>query len=165
MAAYTLQKVRSAKFKVGKQVESATCCERATILKRCEYGTDLASPARMPPYDLIERTRCFALEVRRFCKRLPKTDEAQEAAQQLRKAANSTRSNYRAARKASSRPMFRSKLQIAREEADECVDWLQYLKDSRIQHKPAVLQEAREIASILCAAVKTAKRNSDPGTL
>jgi four helix bundle protein len=119
----------------------------------------------MPPYDLIERTRCFALEVRRFCKRLPKTDEAQEAARQLRKAANSTRSNYRAARKASSRPMFRSKLQIAREEADECVDWLQYMKDSRIRHEPAVLQEAREIASILCAAVKTAKRNSDAGTL
>ena len=119
----------------------------------------------MPPYDLIERTRCFALDVRAFCKRLPRTDEAQEAARQLRKAANSTRSNYRAARKANSRPMFRSKLQIAREEADECVDWLQYLKDSRIRHEPAVSQEAREIASILCAAVKTAKRNSDPGAL
>ena len=119
----------------------------------------------MPPYDLIERTRYFALDVRRFCKRLPKTEEAQEAARQLRKAANSTRSNYRAARKASSRPMFRSKLQIAREEADECVDWLQYLKDTRIRDEPAMLQEAREIASILCAAVKTAKRNSDSSAL
>jgi len=56
--------------------------------------------------------------------------------------------------------MFRSKLQIASEEADECVDWLQYLKDSRIRHDRAVLQEAREIASILSAAVKTARRNS-----
>jgi four helix bundle protein len=115
----------------------------------------------MPPWDLIERTRCFALEVRRFCKRLPETDEAQEAGRQLRRAANSTRSNYRAARKGGSRPMFRSKLQIAFEEADECVDWLQYLKDSRMQHDPALLQEARELASILCAAVKTAKRNSE----
>jgi hypothetical protein len=70
----------------------------------------------MPPWDLIERTRCFALDVRGFCKRLPATDE---------------------------------------------VDWLQYLKDSRIQHDPALLQEARELASILCAAVKTAKRNSE----
>jgi four helix bundle protein len=114
----------------------------------------------MRPYDLIERTRYFALDVRKFCKRLPKTDEALEAGRQLRRAANSTRSNYRAARKAGSRPMFRSKLQIAFEEADESVDWLQYLKESRIQHDPTLLQEAREIASILCAAVKTARRNS-----
>jgi four helix bundle protein len=61
--------------------------------------------------------------------------------------------------------MFRSKLQIAFEEADECVDWLQYLKDSRIQHDPALLQEARELASILCAAVKTAKRNLERSAL
>jgi four helix bundle protein len=115
----------------------------------------------VPPWDLIERTRLFALDVRRFCKRLPRTDEAQEAARQLRKAGNSTRSNYRAARKGGSRPTFRSKLQIAYEEADECVDWLQYLKDTGIQQDPALLQEAREIASILCAAVKTAKRNSE----
>jgi four helix bundle protein len=115
----------------------------------------------MPPWDLIERTRAFALEVRAFCNRLPRTDEGREAAQQLRRSANSTRSNYRAARKGGSRPTFRSKLQIAYEEADECVDWLQYLKDAHIRHDPALLQEAREIASILCAAVKTAKRNSE----
>jgi four helix bundle protein len=59
------------------------------------------------------------------------------------------------------RPTFRSKLQVAFEEADECVDWLEYLKDSRIRHDPALLQEARELASILCAAVKTAKGNSE----
>jgi len=66
----------------------------------------------MPPWDLIERTRRFALEVRKFCRRLPQSDEA-------------------------------------------------HLKDSRIRHEPAVLEEAREIASILSAAVKTARRNSE----
>ena len=48
---------------------------------------------------------------------------------QLRKSANSIRSNYRAARKGRSRAEFESKLQIAFEEADECVDWLEYLRD------------------------------------
>ena len=115
----------------------------------------------MPPWDLIERTREFALAVTNFCRRLPATKEAQDAGHQLRRSATSVRSNYRASRKGGSRPQFRTKLQIAFEEADECVDWLQYLKDSRIQHDPALLQEAREIASILCAAVKTAKRNSE----
>jgi four helix bundle protein len=113
----------------------------------------------MPPWDLLERTRCFALDVLTFCRRLPATDEAQEAGRQLRRAANSTRSNYRAARRSQSRAMFRSKLQIAFEEADECVDWLEYLKDGRIQEDAALLQEAREVASILVTAVRTAHRN------
>jgi hypothetical protein len=47
-------------------------------------------------------------------------------------------------------------LQIAFEEADECVDWLEYLKDGAIQQDAALLQEAREIASILARAVRTA---------
>jgi four helix bundle protein len=95
----------------------------------------------------------------KFCRRLPATDEAQEAGRQLRRAANSTRSNYRAARRSQSRAAFRAKLQIAFEEADECVDWLKYLKDGRIHEDAALLQEAKELASILATAVRTAHRN------
>jgi four helix bundle protein len=114
----------------------------------------------MPPWDLLERTRLFALAVLKFCRRLPETREAQEAAGQLRRAATSARSNYRSARKGGSRAQFRAKLQTAFEEADECVDWLVYLKDGRIQQDAVLLQEAREIASILATAVRTARRNS-----
>jgi four helix bundle protein len=114
----------------------------------------------MPPWDLIERTRLFALAATRFCRRLPETREAQEAGSQLRRAATSTRANYRAARKGGSRPQFRSKLQTAFEEADECVGWLEYLKDARIQEDAALLQEARELASILSKCVQTARKNS-----
>ena len=114
----------------------------------------------MAPWDLIERTRLFALAVTKFCRRLPDTREAQEAGGQLRRAATSTRANYRAARKGSSRPQFRAKLQTAFEEADECVGWLDYLKDANIQEDAALSQEAREIASILGAAVKTARKNA-----
>jgi four helix bundle protein len=67
----------------------------------------------MPPRDLIERTRLFALAVRAFCRKAPKSDESQEAIKQLRKSANSVRSNYRAARKGRSRGEFESKLHIA----------------------------------------------------
>jgi four helix bundle protein len=96
----------------------------------------------------------------KFCRRLPATDEAQDAGRQLRRAATSARSNYRAARKSQSRAAFRSKLQIAFEEADECVDWLEYLKEGRIQEDAALLQEAKEIASILATAVRSAGRNA-----
>ncbi|MGH9257821.1 MAG: four helix bundle protein [Vicinamibacterales bacterium] len=64
----------------------------------------------MAPRDLLERTRLFALSVLTFCRRLPSTQEAQEAAGQLRRAANSLRSNYRAARKGRSRAEFQAKL-------------------------------------------------------
>jgi four helix bundle protein len=115
----------------------------------------------VPPFDLLERTRAFALAVMRFVRTLPKTDEAQEAARQLRKAANSTRSNYRASKKGRSRKDFESKLGIAAEEADESVDWLEYLSDAGIANNLKLLQEAREIAAILSASVKTARMNSN----
>jgi len=114
----------------------------------------------MPPWDLIERTRCFALDVLSFCRQLPATPEAQEAASQLRRAANSTRSNYRAARRGRSRAEFRSKLHTAFEEADECVDWLEYLSDAGIRTDPALRQEAREIASILATAARSSRQQS-----
>ena len=114
----------------------------------------------MPPRDLIARTEEFALAVTRFLRTLPRTDEAKDAARQLRRAANSTRANYRAARKGQSRKDFESKLAVAREEADECVGWLEYLRDARIAHQPALIAESRELAAILTTAVKTARRNS-----
>ena len=115
----------------------------------------------MPPRGLLLRTRAFALDVRQFCRTLPKTDEVQEAVRQLRKAANSTRSNYRAARKGRSRAEFQAKLQIAFEEADECEDWLEYMRDAKMAHNAALLQEAHEIASILKASLKTAYKNTE----
>jgi four helix bundle protein len=86
----------------------------------------------VPPRDLLERTRLFALAILAFSRKAPPTKETQEAIEQLRKSANSVRSNYRAARKGRSRNEFQSKLHIAFEEADECVDWLEYLRDGKL---------------------------------
>jgi len=112
----------------------------------------------MPPWDLVERTRRFALDVLRFYRTLPPDAEARDAGRQLLRAATSTRSNYRSARRSRSRAEFRSKLQVAFEEADECVDWLEYLRDGHIQHEAVLLREAQEIASILAAAVRSTRK-------
>lgn len=88
--------------------------------------------SRVPAHDLLERTRDFALAVTQFLRTLPTTEDAQDAARQLLRAANSTRSNYRSARKGRSRAEFVAKLGVAGEEADECVDWLEYLRDAKI---------------------------------
>jgi four helix bundle protein len=114
----------------------------------------------MPPHDLVERTRLFALSILTFCRRLPPASEAQEAAGQLRRAANSVRSNYRAARKGRSRAEFQAKLGTVAEEADECLDWLEYLRDGCIQHDPALIEEARALTKIFSTSVRTARENT-----
>jgi four helix bundle protein len=70
------------------------------------------------------------------------------------------RANYRASRRGRSRAEFEATLGIVFEEADECVDQLQYLADTRIRCDEALLAEARELASIIAAAVRTARLNS-----
>jgi four helix bundle protein len=114
----------------------------------------------VPPRDLYERTRLFALAVLAFCRQLPSTKEADEIAGQLRRSANSVRANYRAARRGRSRAEFEAKLGIVFEEADECADSLEYLRDAQISHHPALIEEARELASIFAASVSTARKNT-----
>lgn len=115
----------------------------------------------MPPHDLVERTRLFALSILTFCRRLPAASEAQEAAGQLRRAANSVRSNYRAALKGRSRAEFQAKLGTVAEEADECLDWLEYFRDGCIQHDPELINEARALTKIFATSVRTARANTN----
>jgi four helix bundle protein len=114
----------------------------------------------MPPRDLVERTRLFALAVVAFCRRLPNTNEAQDTARPLRRAACAVRSNYRAARRGRSRAEFQAKLGTVFEEADECVDHLQFLHDVKIGSDPSLLEEAKELARIFAKAVKTTRHNT-----
>ncbi len=43
------------------------------------------------------------------------------------------------------------------EEADECVDWLEYLRDMEIAQNDVLSQEALELARIFAKSVKTAR--------
>ena len=100
----------------------------------------------MPPRDLLKRTELFSLAVFAFCRRLPKTREAQEPADQLRRAANGVRMNYRAARRGRSHAEFKAKLGVVFEEADEAADWLRYFRDTGMRYDPALVQEGEELA-------------------
>jgi len=71
------------------------------------------------------------------------------------------RSNYRAARRGRSRAEFQAKLGTVFEEADECVDHLEFLRDGRIRDDAPLIQEARELASIFARAVSTARKNTE----
>ena len=79
---------------------------------------------------------------------------------QLRRAATSVRSSYRAARNGRSRAEFASKLAETFEEADECRDWLEYLRDGGIAYDAALLQEAQELTRIFAKSLITTPHNS-----
>jgi four helix bundle protein len=85
---------------------------------------------------------------------------AQKVGRQLRRAARAVRNNYRAARRGRSRAEFQAKLGTVFEEAGECVDWLEDLRDAGIAVDTALLREAQELASIFAVAVRTARANS-----
>ena len=123
-------------------------------------GISRAFPTGMPPRDLLKRTELFSLAVFRFCKTLPKTKEAQEPADQLRRAANGVRMNDRAARRGRSYAEFKAKLGVVFEEADEAADWLRYFRDTGMRHDQPLVQEAQELARIFAASVRTARKNS-----
>jgi len=55
---------------------------------------------------------------------------------------------------------FLSKLGVAREEADEGVDWLEYLRDANIAHSPRLITVSKDLVAILTASLKTASRNA-----
>ena len=114
----------------------------------------------MTTRDLIKRTELFSLAVFRFCRKLPDTKEAQEPADQLRRAANGMRLNYRAARRGRSHAEFKAKLGVVFEEADEAADCLRYFRDTGMRHDPALVQEGEELARIFAASVRTARKNS-----
>jgi four helix bundle protein len=55
---------------------------------------------------------------------------------------------------------FQAKLGTAAEEADECLDWLEYFRDGRIRCDPLLIEEARELTKILAASMKTSRANT-----
>ena len=78
---------------------------------------------------------------------------------QYLRASTSVNANYNAAKRGRSADEFISKLGSAVEEIDECVRWLELLRDARIAFEPALLSEAEQLRRILGKSLGTARRN------
>ena len=76
-------------------------------------------------FDLRQRTMAFALEVLRFCRRMPPSPEGWHVRGQLLRAGTGVASNYRAACRGKSKADFIAKLGTVIEEADESDFWLE----------------------------------------
>jgi four helix bundle protein len=114
----------------------------------------------MTPEQMRKRTMELALAINAVADPLLTKIAFRETAEQLKDAAESVASNYRATARAKSHRDFTSKLQTACEEADEALGWLIYLGQRGAIAEEAlapVLQEAHEVVAILTAGVKTAR--------
>ncbi len=117
------------------------------------------------PWDLRERSLQFAVAVIRFCRTLPRSQEAAEIAGQLRRSASSSAANYRSARRGRSHADFTAKLGIAIDEADEAQFWLEVLVRVDLTTRTAahpLASEANELVAIFTACQKTARKPKRP---
>ena len=80
---------------------------------------------RMNAQELRERITAWAVDVGHLVSPLFRSNETAHRASQLKRAADGTAANYRAACIARSHKEFLAKLSIALEGADEAVGWLE----------------------------------------
>jgi four helix bundle protein len=107
-----------------------------------------------PPWDLGERTVRFTVAVIRFCRRLPRTDEAIEIAGQLRRSASSVGAHYRAAKRNKSDKDYINKVSGGIEEGDEALYWFEVLKAAEIATAEQIGQLDLECDAIVSILVK-----------
>ncbi len=117
----------------------------------------------MNQQQLRDRTKSFAIQIVRLCRKLPSDWDIRELGRQLLRSGTAVAANYRACGRARSDKEFCSKLAIVVEEADESQLWLELLPeaDPKIAtdvHK-ALLAEAAELTAIFTASHRTARLN------
>ena len=110
---------------------------------------------------LANRTKAFALRIIRLCGSLPRTLESQVLGKQLFRSGTSVGAHVREARRSRSDAEMISKYEVALQELDETLYWMELLAESEFstnEDLPRLQKEADELISILVASVKTIKR-------
>jgi four helix bundle protein len=112
--------------------------------------------------DLRKRTKLFALRMIKLYASLAKSTEAQVLGKQLLRSGTSVGAHYREGKRARSTAEFISKVEVALQELDETIYWLELLSESQIvaESRLANLKdEAEQLMKILVTSAKTAKKN------
>jgi four helix bundle protein len=126
----------------------------------------MQNPAMNRTYDLLDRTKQFALETIKFWEDLPKDETSRVLGRQLLRSGTSVGANYRAAHRAKSKADFISKMGTVLEEADESAYWIELLADAgkvdRARSIP-LRQEADELVAIAVSSINTARKNPEAG--
>lgn len=110
--------------------------------------------------DLKKRTKAFALRIIRLYAALPKTTTAQVLGKQVLRSGTSVGAHYREASRARSTAEFISKLEVATQELDETLYWLDLLEEGEIVRAANLADlkaETDALIAIFVSSVRTAK--------
>ncbi len=112
-------------------------------------------------YDLEERTYQFALDVRLFIKKIPKTISNIEDGKQVVRSSGSVGANYIEANEKVGEKDLRFRLKISRKEAKESIYWLRLILNSNEntdkEENKRLIEEALELRKILSAILNKLK--------
>jgi four helix bundle protein len=114
----------------------------------------------MDENDLKKRIKQFALRVIRLVESLRPGQTARMIGNQLLRSGMSVGANYRAACRGRSKTDFISKAGISLEEADECLYWMELLREAGVvpvEKMKDLMKEADELVAIFTASIKTAR--------
>ncbi|MDT0643883.1 four helix bundle protein [Zunongwangia sp. F363] len=114
--------------------------------------------------DLKLRSKDFAHLCVKIAVSLPESALGRHIKHQLIRSSTSVAANYRAASLAQSKKAFISKLSIVVEEADECVFWMEFLKEEGLatgMEFESTLQEGRELTAIFVSSRRTAEKTNN----
>lgn len=109
---------------------------------------------------LADRTKAFALRIIRLYSALPKRDVVRVIARQMLRSGTSVGAHGREAFRSRSNAELVSKMEMALQELDETMYWLELLVESgnvAPSRLSALMAEANELAAILVSSVKTIK--------
>jgi four helix bundle protein len=112
--------------------------------------------------DLKKRTKAFALRIVRLYSALPNSIVAQVLGKQVLRSGTSVGAHYREASRARSTAEFISKLEVALQELDETLYWLELLEEGAIVPSASLTNlkvEAEELIAIFVSSVTTAKHS------
>jgi four helix bundle protein len=112
--------------------------------------------------EIAERLLGWAVEVAAIAKALPRDVLGRHVLGQLIRSATAGGANYEEARAAESRADFIHKIGIAAKEVRETIYWLRFIERGRMTslNVDPTIQEASELAAILMASARTARKNA-----
>lgn len=111
--------------------------------------------------EMKRRMLRFAVDTGKLCMLFPISREYNAYCNQLIRCSSSVGANYRAASRAKSDKDFINKLKIVEEEADECMYFLEILKEMSDLHHTEIdrlHKEANELLSIIIASINTVRK-------
>jgi four helix bundle protein len=112
-------------------------------------------------YDLEDRTREFAISVRRFLRKLPRTVSNIEDGKQVVRSSGSVGANYIEANEALSKKDFMHRIKISRKESKESAYWLKIIVANNdnlfVQEGSGLVNEAEELKKIFSSILDKCK--------